>query len=203
MGHHSFTYSTVCLMKHPQAVPKRVLHNVWPSASSFNSQYLLFSLRSSSSWLCLLPCLFVTSILPSVFPLLTCFRRQFLCKIWKMWPIQSAFLLFTVCRIFFSTLTLCNVFISHKISSTDLHPSPAEHFKIFQAFLIYFLKCPSFSTIQSYTPNAALLCFFPKLSPILSVKFLLLVECCFCHGNPWLHFLCTSCIIYYHATQII
>ena len=41
-----------------------------------------------------------------------------------------------------------------------------------------------------------------NLSPIVSEKFLLLVECCFCHGNPGLHFLCTSCIIY-HATQII
>jgi hypothetical protein len=36
------------------------------------------------------------------------------------------------------------------------HPSPAPHFKTFQVFLMYFPKYPSFSTIQSYVPNAAL-----------------------------------------------
>ena len=39
----------------------------------------------------------------SVFPPMTCFRRQFLRK---MWPIQLAFLLFTVCMIFLSLLSL-------------------------------------------------------------------------------------------------
>ena len=35
-----------------------------------------------------------------------CIRRQFLCQIW---PIPLAFLLFIVCMIFLSTLTLCNI----------------------------------------------------------------------------------------------
>ena len=65
----------------------------------------LFSLRSPSSCLHFLPHLPVTSILPHTFSSITCFRRQFLCK---MWPIQLAFLLFIVCRIFFSSLTLYN-----------------------------------------------------------------------------------------------
>jgi hypothetical protein len=60
----------------------------------FNFQHFLFSLRSSSSCLCLLHCLSV----PSIFPAITCFRRQFPCK---MWPIQLAFL-FIVHRIFLS-----------------------------------------------------------------------------------------------------
>jgi hypothetical protein len=47
------------------------------SASSFNLQYRLFSLRSSSSCLRLLPRLTVISILPSSFPSITCFIRQF------------------------------------------------------------------------------------------------------------------------------
>jgi hypothetical protein len=47
----------------------------------------------------------VTYILRFGFPLITCFRRQFLRK---TWPIQLAFLLFIVCRIFLSSLTLCN-----------------------------------------------------------------------------------------------
>ena len=35
---------------------------------------------------------------------------------------------------------------------TDVQPSPAPHFKTFQVFLFYFPKCPSFSTMQSYSP---------------------------------------------------
>ena len=75
------------------------------SASSFNFQYRLLFLRSFSSCLPLLPLLPVTSILPSTFPSTACFRRQFLRK---MWPIQLAFLLFTVRRILLSFLALCN-----------------------------------------------------------------------------------------------
>jgi hypothetical protein len=61
----------------------------------------LVSLRSSRSYLRLLPRLPVTSI----FPLITCFRRQFLCKIW---PIQLALLIFVVCRMFLFSLTRGN-----------------------------------------------------------------------------------------------
>ena len=80
-------------------------HRVRSSASSSNFQYPLFSLRASSSCLHLLPRVTVTSILLSVFPSITCVRRQFLHNIW---PIQLAFILFNVCRIFLSTLTVCN-----------------------------------------------------------------------------------------------
>jgi len=53
-------------------------------------------------------------------------------------------------------------FISHTIGPTALlHPSPALHFKTFQVFLIYFSKCPSFSTTQSYAPNLAIYWFLP------------------------------------------
>jgi hypothetical protein len=52
-----------------------------------------FSLRSSSSCLRILTPLPITSVLPSVVPSITCFRRQFL---HKMWPIQLAFLLVNV-----------------------------------------------------------------------------------------------------------
>ena len=70
------------------------------SASSFNFQHLHFSLRSSSSCLHLLP-----GLTALMFPSITYFRRQFLRK---MCPIQLAFLLFIVCGIFLSSLTLCN-----------------------------------------------------------------------------------------------
>ena len=57
-------------------------------ASSFKWEYPLLSLRSSTSFLRLIPRLLVTSISPFIFPSITCFRRQFLRK---MWPIQLAF----------------------------------------------------------------------------------------------------------------
>jgi len=82
------------------ASSKRVLHRVQFNAFSFNFQYPLFALRSSSSCLCLLPRLPITCILPSTFPSIKCFRRQFL---HKMWPIQLAFLLFIARWLFLSS----------------------------------------------------------------------------------------------------
>ena len=43
-------------------------------------RYPLVSLRSSSSCLCILPHIAVASVLPSIFPSVSCFRRQFLRK---------------------------------------------------------------------------------------------------------------------------
>ena len=73
-------------------------------APSFKWEYPLLSLRSSS-FLRLLPHLLVTSIFPFIFPSITCFRRQFLRKIW---PIQLAFRFLISCRIFLCSLTLSN-----------------------------------------------------------------------------------------------
>ena len=98
-------HSSVCLTTYPQPLPKPVLHTVRSSASSFSYQYPLFSLMSSSSCLHLLPLLPATCIFPSTFPSTVRYRRQFL---HKMWPIQLAFLHFTVCRIFLCSLTVCN-----------------------------------------------------------------------------------------------
>ena len=70
-------YSAVCLTTGPKCLPKRFLHIVRSKASSFKWEYPLLFLRSSSSFLRLLPRLPVTSICPFIFPLITCFRRQF------------------------------------------------------------------------------------------------------------------------------
>ena len=85
---HSFIHLVFCLTTGPKRPPKRCLHIVRSRASSFKWEYPLLSLRSSSSFLRLLPRLLATSIPPFFFPLITCFRRQFLRK---MWPIQLAF----------------------------------------------------------------------------------------------------------------
>jgi len=60
---YSFIHPVPCLTTGPQHLPKRVLHRLRSSASSFNLYYPLVSLRSSSRCLRFLPRLPVTSIL--------------------------------------------------------------------------------------------------------------------------------------------
>jgi len=103
--HPIFIHLVVCLMTGPKPLPKRALHIVRSRASSFKWEYSRLSLRSSNSFLRLLPCLPVTSIAPCIFPSITRCRRQFLRK---MWPIQFAFCLRISCRIFLCSLTLSN-----------------------------------------------------------------------------------------------
>ena len=99
--------SVVCLTTGPKLLPKRSLHIVRSKSSSFKWEYPLLSLRSSSSFLRLLPRLLVTSISPFIFPSITCFRRQFLRK---MWPIQLAFRFRISRRIFLCSMTLSNTY---------------------------------------------------------------------------------------------
>ena len=70
----------MCQTTGPKPLPKRFLHIVRSRTSSFNWQYPVLSLRSSSSFLRLLPRLLATSICPFIFPSITCCRRQFLRK---------------------------------------------------------------------------------------------------------------------------
>ena len=66
------------------------------------------------------------------------------------------------------------------MSLTDLHDSRAPHFKTFMVFLIYFLKCSSFSTIQSYVHYVALYySFFLKFKSNLLVKRVFLLNAAF------------------------
>ena len=74
-----FIHLVVCLTTGPKPLPKRALHIVRSRAFSFKWEYPVLSLRSSNSFLHLLP---VTSILPCFFPSITHCRRQFLCKIY-------------------------------------------------------------------------------------------------------------------------
>ena len=98
---HSFIHSVFCLTTGSKPPPKRFLHTVRSRASSLKWEYPVLSLRSSSSFLRLLPRLLVTSISPFIFPSITRFRRQFL---HKMWPIQLAFRSLISCRIFLCSL---------------------------------------------------------------------------------------------------
>ena len=76
------------------------------SDSSFSLQYPVVSLRSSSSCLCHLLHIPVTSVLPSTI----CFRRQF---IDKMWPFQLA-VLFTLCRLLHPWLCVILLHFPHE-----------------------------------------------------------------------------------------
>ena len=75
-----FIHLLLCLTTGPKPLPNRALHIVWSRASSFKWEYPLLSLRSSSSFLRLLPHLPVTSIPPFIVPSITRCRRQFLHK---------------------------------------------------------------------------------------------------------------------------
>ena len=121
----SSSSSVICQTTSPKPLPKRFLHIVRSRAPSFNWQYSLLSLRSSSSFLRLLPRLLVTSICPFIFPSITCWRRQFLRR---MWPIQLAFRFLISCRIFLCSLTL----------SDDSNDS---NFLFISYYHIYFLLC--------------------------------------------------------------
>jgi hypothetical protein len=146
-------HSIVCLTTGPKPLPKRALHIVRSRASPFKWEYPLLSLRSSCSFLHLLPHLPVTSIPPFIFPSVSRCRRQFLRK---MWPIQLAFRLLISCRIFLCSWTLIRPHFSHGRSNWSLPSFSSSIFRTFQIFLICCPKRPSFSTIQSYAQNVAI-----------------------------------------------
>ena len=89
----------------PYPLSKRAFQRVPHSAFSFNFRYHLLSLSLYISCLRLPPRLPLTSLFSSIFPSITCFRRQFL---QKMWPAQLNFLFFAVRRTFLSYKTLLN-----------------------------------------------------------------------------------------------
>jgi hypothetical protein len=92
-----FIHLAVYLMTGPKPLPKRALHIMRFRASSFKWEYPLLFLRSSSSFLRLLPRLPVTSILPCIFHSVTRCRMQFLRK---MWPNKFVFRLRISCRVY-------------------------------------------------------------------------------------------------------
>jgi len=110
----SFIHLVVCLTTGPKPLPKRALHIVRSRASYFKWEYPLLSLRSSNSFIRLLPCLPIISIPPCIFPSVTRCRRQFRRK---MWPIQELI----NCNYnfwFYSRLSLPTAVSCHDITGT-------------------------------------------------------------------------------------
>jgi hypothetical protein len=107
---HSFVNSSVCLTTGPEVLPNRVPHRLLSISSSFSFQYPLVSLRLRISCLQLLPLFLATYM----FSLRTYFIRQFL---YKMWPIQLAFLIFVVYRVLFRPSLYLILHFSHDWSN--------------------------------------------------------------------------------------
>ena len=99
--------------------------------SSFDIQYPIVSLRSSSSSLLLF--LVSPHSNPSIFPSIPCFRRE---SQPRMWQIRLSVLLFTVCRMFLSYLALCN---------TSFFARSIQIFSILPDCFVYRESIPQFS----------------------------------------------------------
>jgi len=79
---HSFIHSFILqsVLWQANSLLQSEFSTAKPSDSSFSFQYPLFFLRSSSSYLRLLPHIPFTSLFPSIFHSITFFRRQLLHK---------------------------------------------------------------------------------------------------------------------------
>ena len=90
----------------------------------FQVQHLIFSLRPFSSCLHLRRHLHVTYILPYIVPSIIYSSTQFL---FKLWPIQSAFLPFTVRTFFPSSFTLCKTSLFLTRSTQPIFSNLLQH----------------------------------------------------------------------------
>jgi len=104
------------------------------SASSFNLQYPLLYLRPSSSYLCLPPRPPSTSTHPSIFPSITCFRRQFLRTIW---PTQLAFVFLWYAGYFSPLWLYVKFFISRMICPTVFSNLLQHHISKVRSYFWY------------------------------------------------------------------
>ena len=208
-------FSVAFLTTDTNPLPNQVLYTVPSSASFFSLQYPLFSLRSYSSLLRLLPRHSLSSSLPFVFPSITCFRRRFLPKIW---PIHLSFLLVIIGRIFLCSLTLSNtslfltwsvqlifsIILQHHISKLPRYfwstvrsvPVSAPKQPTFQMHILpvsapkqpmfRMLHFASFSTKTTYVPNAHFASIINKTTYVPNAAF-----CQFQHQNN----VCSKCSI--------
>jgi hypothetical protein len=119
-----------------------------------------------------------------------------------MWPIQLAFLLFTVCRICLSSSILFSTSFLTGSAELSSQSSSSNTFQNFPdiSFVVFELSKLHHRT-KLYSRYSALLVSSLNLSPLCWWRES--VECCFCHGISRFNFTCTSGIIRYHATQVI
>jgi len=107
-----FIHLVVCLTAGPKPLPKRALHIVRSRASSFKWEYPLLSLRSSSSFLRLLPRLSVTSSPPLQYNI--AYNQQ---------PLKGYYMAANYCCI-----TLSHLQTQHYVSTRKIHLRIEEDF---------------------------------------------------------------------------
>jgi hypothetical protein len=146
---HSFSSLSYDRSKAPSKASS--LHSAKLRASSFKWEYPHRSLKSSNSFLRLLPRLSVTFIPPFIFPAITRCRRQFLRK---TWPIQFAFRLRISCRIFLYSLTLSNISL-HDQSKWSFLSFSSTTFQNFPSVSDLLPEASKFQQRISYAPSVA------------------------------------------------
>jgi len=105
----------------------------------------------------------------------------------------------TECRIFPSCLTLSNAssFLTRWVQM--IFSILLQHFPGISDLLSTVSKFQHHTEL--YSNCSILLASSLNFSPICCWKEYFLVESCCCHGNPGFNFMCTPCIICYHANQ--
>ena len=113
-------------------------------------------------------------------------------------------LFFVVCRIFLSSLTLCDTssFLTFAVQLIFSILLQRHISKLSRYFSYTFRSVKVSAACKANSKCSTLLSFFHKCKSSLLVRSVL-VEICLCHGNPTFNFQCTTCIICYHATQIV
>lgn len=162
----------------------------------FQTPASLFSLRASSSFLCLLH-LLIASIVPSIM----CFRRQ---SLGKMWLIQLFFPHCSVCRMFHSSLTPYNTFsFFTQLVKWSFSAFSNTSFQNCQGISDRFSKMSQFqhSTKLCSEYSISLVVFHKYKSSLLLKSF----TSCWLLLFPWhskdlINFMCTSCITCSKAT---
>jgi hypothetical protein len=122
---------------------------------------------------------FVSSVFPSVFSSMTCFRRQFL---HKMWPIQLVFFLCIVCTKLHSSLLFVTLLHISRDRSNWSSPSFSNiPFQKFPGISDLLFKVSRFQHRKELCSRfGILLDSFLNLSPLWNEKCrILLFECCF------------------------
>ena len=118
-----------------------------------------------------------------------------------MWPIHLGFPLSICCNIFSPPWLFVILHFSHDLSNWSSLSSSSTTFQNFQGISDLFYEVSEF---QHHTKvhskcNTSLVFSFQ----VSGEKIIILIESYFCHVNPGFNFQCTSCIICYHAAQIV
>jgi len=131
---------------------------------------IILSLRSCCSCLYLLPYLTITSIIPSILHSVTCFRMQFL---HKLWPIQLA----SILLFFVGYSSPCLYVILFHSLHDHSNWCPSFSSTIFQNFHHHTKLCTKLITLPIPFLNLISVCWWKDLNAAFTVAILALIQC--------------------------